>query len=169
MRLFRCLSEYSYHLRRVNLDAEVEEMPKFIASIQQRLVQQGIFSEIPDQMIVNEYLPGEAIRPHIDSTTDWGDTVASLSLGSSSVMNFTPSGEIEPMASDGEKFHWNSEKNRVEAFIEPRSLLVLKKAARFEWKHGIEGVDEDVVKGVVHPRTRRVSITFRKFIGLNTS
>ena len=41
-----------------------------------------------DQMIVNEYEPGQGINPHIDNTTLFRDTIVSVSLGSPTVMVF---------------------------------------------------------------------------------
>lgn len=44
--------------------------------------------------------------------------------------------------------------------LEPRSLLILKDDARYQWKHGIAaGKSDNGVK-----RQRRVSLTFRKVI-----
>ncbi len=41
-----------------------------------------------DQLIVNEYQPGQGISPHIDNKTLFSDIIVSLSLGSNAVMIF---------------------------------------------------------------------------------
>jgi alkylated DNA repair dioxygenase AlkB len=41
-----------------------------------------------NQLIINEYEPGQGINPHVDNTTLFTDTVVSLSLGSEAIMNF---------------------------------------------------------------------------------
>ena len=54
-----------------------------------KLVNDGYFSLLPDQLIVNEYLPGQGITDHIDCEPCFEDTVVSISLGSHTTMNFT--------------------------------------------------------------------------------
>ena len=72
-------------------------------------------------------------------------TVVSLSLLAPCVMNFRhlESGEQQSM------------------LLEPRSLLVLSDDARYQWQHGIARRKNDRWHGVVIPRARRLSITFR--------
>ena len=41
-----------------------------------------------DQLIVNEYQPGQGISPHIDNQTLFGDVVVSVSLSSNTIMTF---------------------------------------------------------------------------------
>jgi len=48
--------------------------------------------------------------------------------------------------------------------LEPRSLIVLKGEARYEWAHGIAKRKSDNWQGQVFKRTRRVSLTFRTVI-----
>lgn len=45
--------------------------------------------------------------------------------------------------------------------LEPRSLLLLTGAARYEWTHGIPARRSDIVDGLRRPRAGRVSLTFR--------
>jgi hypothetical protein len=45
--------------------------------------------------------------------------------------------------------------------LEPRSLLVLADAARYDWEHGIAPRKRDVWHGLRVDRRRRLSVTFR--------
>ena len=54
----------------------------------QRLVDEGRISDLPDQLTVNRYLPGQGIPPHVDTHSAFFDGIVSLSLGSGAVMDF---------------------------------------------------------------------------------
>lgn len=116
-----------------------------------RLHREGLFSALPDQAIINEYLPGQGISAHIDCVPCFGKEIASLSLSSACVMEFT-----------------HPHHNRQTKVLEPRSLFVLSGAARYEWQHSIPARKSDVIGNIKINRSRRVSITFRKVI-LNNS
>lgn len=157
-------------------DAQVLPFPHELDFLIDRLKENGIVKNRIDQMIVNEYTDAEGIRPHIDSTVDWGDTVVSLSLGSSCKMQLTPddSNSIfkskENEVKDGSyngvpEFNWSNEKKELDLFLDRRSLMVMKGEARYHWKHGIRGEWEDEFGGRKIPRGRRVSLTFRTYIG----
>ena len=92
-----------------------------------------------NQVIVNEYLQGQGISPHIDLPSVFDGVIASLSLGSSCIMEFTKG------------------TCKIPLFLTPRSLLTLSNEARYNWKHSIPARKQD--NGII--RTRRVSITFR--------
>ena len=108
-----------------------------------RLVERGAFEALPNQIGVNEYLPGQGIAPHVDRH---GGPVASLSLGSGCVMDLVSL----------------FDKPTVSFWLAPRSLVVIKGEARSAWKHGIARRQKDVINGMAYRRRRRVSITFRK-------
>jgi alkylated DNA repair dioxygenase AlkB len=55
-------------------------------------------------------------------------------------------------------------REQVTRTLEPRSALVLKGPARFEWTHAIPARKSDVVDGRRVPRNRRLSVTFRNVI-----
>jgi alkylated DNA repair dioxygenase AlkB len=50
---------------------------------------------------------------------------------------------------------------RERRLLEPRSLLVLSDAARYDWEHGIAPRKKDVWHGMSVPRRRRLSVTLR--------
>ena len=94
-----------------------------------------------EQLIVNEYEPGQGIGRHVDSH-DFGNTIVSLSLGSQCHMIF------RDRAGD---------RGVLEIPLKARSLLIMKDEARLKWTHEIPSRKSD--KGV--PRRTRVSLTFR--------
>jgi len=115
-------------------------IPEWCAPYVDRLVERGLLRVRPDQMIVNEYVPGQGIAGHVDSTVHFADGIASVSLGSDTVMDFTL-GAI-----------------KREVLLPRRSVVVMHGEARYRWRHGISARKSD--RGV--KRGRRVSLTFRK-------
>ena len=136
---------YDYRARRVSADDRIGPLPDWLAKEAERLVAGGWFAQPPDQAIVNEYEPGQGIGPHVDCEPCFGDTITSLSLGSSCVMEFRERGSGD----------------RVSLVLDPGSLLVLSGPARHDWTHAIPARKSDPIGGVRRARERRVSITFR--------
>ena len=142
---------YRYHYKTgYSTDTVLGPLPDWLMPYCQRLHKSGAFSELPDQVIINEYEPGQGIAPHIDRTR-FDRTVASLSLGSPCVMDFIH-------ADTGEK---------ISRLLEPRSLLLISDEARYQWMHGIAPRKTDRYHGQIIMRGRRISLTFRKMIGEN--
>ena len=140
--------KYDYKARAVGNDAYLGALPDWLSSLCKKLHDDHISPSTPDQIIVNEYLPGQGISAHIDCVPCFADTIASLSLGSPCVMEFS-----NPKI--GEK------KSIV---LEERSLIVLSGPARYEWQHAIPARKSDIINGIKTERTRRVSLTFRNVI-----
>ena len=136
---------YSYHYTKGGL-YRVEDLPPWAEELAARLERDGLMPDRADQLIVNDYAAGQGIPPHVDAPL-FTDTVISVSLASTCVMEFTNEG------GDAE-----------EQFLEPRSVLVIGGDARREWKHSIPGRPVDVWQGREWPRGRRVSLTFRKVL-----
>jgi alkylated DNA repair dioxygenase AlkB len=136
---------YGYRYNHVQRAAyPVGDLPEWANELAQRLYRDDIVPAVPDQLVVNDYPPGAGIFPHVDQAV-FGDTVASLSLGSSCVMQFT-----------------HSEPGQVEhLLLEPRSVLILSGAARWAWRHAIPARPIDEWEGQQRLRSRRVSLTFR--------
>lgn len=106
------------------------------------------------QVIINAYLPGEGITPHVDLLDRYDDGIVGVSLGSGSVMQFKK-------VSHNEEVH-----KGVGVYLPPGSAYVMSGEARYDWTHGIEGKMDDWVLGdndvaVMLSRTFRVSVTFR--------
>jgi alkylated DNA repair dioxygenase AlkB len=49
----------------------------------------------------------------------------------------------------------------VAVLVAPRSLLIMRAEARYEWTHGIARRSRDTVAGQSLMRGRRLSVTFR--------
>lgn len=132
--------KYDYKARAVAADSYLGPLPDWIDPVAQKLPFK------PHQAIVNEYMPGQGISAHVDCVPCFGDTIASLSLGSGAAMQFT----------NGQERH--------DLYIEPRSLIILSGEARYKWMHAIPARKLDVVDGFKIERVRRISLTFRKVI-----
>jgi|TARA_A100001391_G_scaffold63912_1_gene39786 alkylated DNA repair dioxygenase AlkB len=139
---------YDYRARRVTDESRLGPLPDWLEVLAGRLWKDSIFQAQPDQVIVNEYLPGQGIAPHVDCEPCFGETIASLSLGSACLMDFS-------------NIHSGNTATQV---LAPRSLLVLSGEARFNWTHGIPARKSDVIDGKKIARGRRVSLTFRTVI-----
>jgi len=142
---------YKYDYKRRNIDKSMHlgEIPDWCKNIGIKMHAYGIIDFMPDQVIVNEYLPGQGISNHIDCEPCFNDTIISLSLNSSCIMQFTNNLNVQKV---------------IPVLLEPCSLVVLKKDARYNWMHGIKAVKTDNYYGEKIIRRRRVSLTFRKVI-----
>ncbi|WP_225847554.1 alpha-ketoglutarate-dependent dioxygenase AlkB [Streptomyces sp. HPF1205] len=139
---------YDYKRRTVDAAMRLGPLPDWSRALADQLRGDGYAPRELDQLIVNEYLPGQGISPHVDCVPCFTDTVLSLSLGSTCVLTMT-------RLSDG---------HEADILLEPGALLVLSGAARYEWKHGIAPRKTDRVDGISLPRGRRLSLTFRSVI-----
>jgi alkylated DNA repair dioxygenase AlkB len=81
--------KYDYKARTVGNYAYLGPLPDWLSVLSKKLHDNSIFLSMPDQVIVNEYLPGQGISAHSDCVPCFADTIASLSLGSPCVMEFT--------------------------------------------------------------------------------
>lgn len=123
-------------------------LPDWAEGIVRKLTANGLTPNIPDQIIVNEYEPGQGITSHIDCVPCFGNTIITLSLGSQCVMDFLHS----------------QTKKQASILLSPGSVLVMHKAARYEWEHGIAARKKDHYQGREFTRARRVSMTFREVL-----
>lgn len=119
-------------------------IPPWGRRLADRLLSDGFTEQPFDQMLVNEYLPGQGIALHRDYAP-FGRTVVSLSLLSPCVMDFR-----------------HCETGREERLLlERRRLLALSDQARYDWEHGIAPRKKDAWHGLPIVRSRRLSVTFR--------
>ena len=140
--------KYDYKARRVVRDMRIGKLPEWLEELAEKLCEDRHMPEVADQVIVNEYEPRQGISNHIDCEPCFDDTIVSLSLGSGCFMDFT-----------------NKDKTKkIPVWLEPRSIVVLKNEARYEWLHGIAPRKSDTWDGHKVDRERRVSLTFRKVI-----
>ena len=98
-----------------------------------------------DQVIINEYEPGQGISSHIDQPVSFGPEVVSVSLLSATTVVFSRENESHAVR------------------LQPRSAVLLSGAARFLWMHAVPACEFDILpSGQQVERARRISvITFR--------
>lgn len=103
--------------------------------------------DVPNQITVNSYEPGQGISWHCDVHSSFGDAIYVISLLADTVIDFRPGGHGEEI---------------TQVHLPRRSLLVMQGAARYGFEHHISSRKCDVLDdGSVRPRSRRVSVTFR--------
>ena len=141
--------KYDYRARKVNRDMRIGELPKWLKRLSHTLQKDGHTPEVADQVIINEYQPGQGIAGHIDCEPCFKDTIVSLSLGAGCIMDFT---------------NKSDKTKKIPVWLAPRSLVVLSGEARHGWLHGIAARKSDEWDGQKYDRQRRVSLTFRKVI-----
>ncbi len=136
--------KYDYKARKIDSSMFVGPLPDFAIEVAERLVQLGILAEQPDQLIVNEYEPGQGITAHIDCEPCFKDTIVTVSLGSVYEMDLI-----------------HAETDEIRSLnLQLGSALILSGDARYMWKHRIMARKTDHGR----PRGRRVSLTFRNVI-----
>jgi alkylated DNA repair dioxygenase AlkB len=138
--------KYDYKARSIDYSMFIGQLPSWAMTMAQRLFDEKHISELPDQLIINEYEPGQGIANHVDCEPCFGDTIISISLGSSCVMDFINL----------------RTKQKIEVMLESGSLVVLSGEARHNWTHGIAQRKTDNFNGVKTDRKLRISMTFRK-------
>lgn len=139
---------YNYTHRSVDPEMYLGPLPDWARALAVRLHRDGFVDRVPDQLIINEYVPGQGISSHVDCVPCFGDTILSLSLGSPCIMLFTRLRATE----------------KVEVLLEPGSLTVMQGDARYTWKHSIPPRKTDAYRGRTITRGRRVSLTLRNII-----
>lgn len=147
--------DYSRRLQYYGYRNELEEpynlipfqvaLPPEIQKFSEQIMEQGLIKQMPDQVIINEYNPGEGIRPHKDRSY-FENQICGVNLGSDCVMKFIRGLNLEI----------------IDVHIPRRSLYIMQDDARKKWSHGIPPRKKDIVNGISQHRERRVSITYRK-------
>ena len=141
--------KYDYKTRKLKPDMPMNDLPEWLQRLSHKLHRDGHMPEVPNQVLVSEYQPGQGIGGHIDKEPWFKDTIISLSLGSSCIMEFT---------------NQDDKTKKVPVWLARRSIAVLREAARYTWLHGIPARKSDVWDGRKYERQRRVSLTFRSVI-----
>lgn len=137
---------YDYRSRSVDASQFLGPLPAWSMHLLAQLQNAGHIEQMPDQLIINEYEPGQGISAHIDCRPCFGEIILSLTLNSPCVMEFTRAQEKVPL------------------LLEPGSLLIMQGEARHAWKHGIPARKKDIYEGKSIERQRRISLTFRNIV-----
>ncbi|WP_421871414.1 alpha-ketoglutarate-dependent dioxygenase AlkB [Pararhizobium sp.] len=139
---------YDYKARAVAADAYLGQLPEWLQIFAKRLVASGYCADQPDQVIANEYLPGQGISAHVDCVPCFSDTIISISLLSQCEMVFRE----------------RSSSRSLPVLLQPRSGMALTRTGRYDWTHEIPARKSDIVLGAKVERGRRISLTFRKIV-----
>ncbi len=126
-------------------------LPPACLPLLDRLIDAGHLAELPDQLTVNRYEPGQGIPPHVDTHSAFREIILSVSCGAQVVMDFR-----EPQ-----------QQRKTSLLLPPRSVLVFTGAARYQWTHGIAARKADLLMDengapALTARGTRTSFTFRK-------
>jgi alkylated DNA repair dioxygenase AlkB len=140
--------KYDYRKRKIDATMALGSLPIWLLKLAEKLQAGNFMPAVADQVIINEYLPGQGISPHVDCEPCFGDTIASISLGSRCMIDFRN----------------KSDKRHVPILLELGGLLVFNSEARYDWTHGIVPRTEDTYMGRNFMRGRRISITFRTIV-----
>ncbi|GGY72506.1 hypothetical protein GCM10007388_00650 [Pseudoduganella plicata] len=133
---------YDYKARKLSPGGYLGPLPAWAMPLATRLVAAGLTEEMPDQVIVNEYIGKQGIAAHVDCESCFRGAIVTISLLESWEMIFS---------------HRVS-KNKTSVVLERGSAIVMQGEARHEWTHEIrKRLNEKWGK-----RGRRVSLTFRK-------
>jgi len=115
----------------------------------------------PNHILVNEYLPGQGIMPHLDGSLFF-PTISTISCGSHTILHFYKSPKIHDKV--------------YSLFLERRSLLILQENMYNDYMHGIDEVKDDIIDdsisnlnlcesqikiGTSLLRNKRISLTIR--------
>ena len=136
---------YSYSARRVDTSMRLGQLPPWAGALAERLVDEGLLHESPDQVIVNEYLENQGISRHIDHEGHFADGIAMISLLEPWEMIFRGPGGTP----------------KVGQVLQPGSVAAMHGDARSRWTHEIPRRKNEPGWG---PRHRRISLTFRKVL-----
>lgn len=138
-KLSRRTQQYGYeyvYTKGVTKLVKIQEIPNVLK----------IFGDEFNQIIVNEYEPGQGISAHTDHQKLFGSKIISISLLSPIIMNFRKGDE------------------KIETVLEPNSCVILEKDSRYEWTHEIPSRKFDIINGNKIARMKRISLTFRNYI-----
>lgn len=134
--------KYDYKARKVESSSYMGPLPGWAADLAERLLRHGLVRELPDQVIVNEYVASQGIAKHIDCPSCFRGPVVTISLGESWAMLFRSPDGVQ----------------KIERVLQRGSAVVLDGEVRERWTHEIPKRKKE---GAIL-RGRRVSLTFRK-------
>ena len=136
---------YDYKARQIDASMRIGPLPDWAVRLARRLVSNRLLTELPDQVIVNEYDGAQGISRHVDSE-NFADGIATISLLESWEMVFRER---------------KKRGRRVTQRLDRRSAAIMTGDARYHWTHEIPKRKHE--PGRVE-RRRRISLTFRKVL-----
>eukprot|EP00040_Diaphanoeca_grandis_P040055 m.261097 g.261097 ORF g.261097 m.261097 type:complete len:314 (-) comp41293_c0_seq1:38-979(-) len=144
---------YDYDIQGSDYSKPIDPFPELLQKLVNKLVTTNILTEVPNQITLQEYTPGQGIPPHIDTVWAFGSEVTSISLLSHCVMRFKPVFvvDVDPATN-------------ADVYFPARALMKMTQDARYMWTHMIPARKHDMINNKLKPRARRLSLTFRKVL-----
>ena len=139
---------YDYKARQIDASMRIGPLPEWAIRLAERLVSNRLLTELPDQVIVNEYDGAQGISRHVDSE-NFADGIATISLLESWEMVFR------------EK---KTRGRTVTQRLDRRSAAIMTGDARYRWTHEIPKRKSEPGPAGRVARGRRISLTFRKVL-----
>ena len=139
---------YDYKARQIDVSMRIGPLPEWAVRLARRLVSSRLLTELPDQVIVNEYDGAQGISRHVDSE-NFADGIATISLLESWEMVFR------------EK---KTRGRTVTQRLDRRSAAIMTGDARYRWTHEIPKRKSEPGPAGRVARGRRISLTFRKVL-----
>lgn len=173
---------FNYRTLMLDYNRPVQPIPKSCTPLIERMsdLMGSKAGALPlSQLTVNEYEPGQGIACHIDTFNCFGPDIYILSMSGGITMSLTHRSSMEVVEDGASQTADGADSpdaacdtaapgNGVETrrkkhiWLPRRSLLILSGEARYEWGHCISSRMQDKVNGVLIPRSKRVSLTFRQ-------
>lgn len=136
------------------------ELPEWLMP---RVGKAGIFESLDEinQVAANDYRNNVGISLHVEDPKSFGPNLATLSLLSPVEMTLVPE-DMKTTPSGIDHGDW------LKILLEPRSLLVMQREARYNYQHGIRRSLWVALPDGGHVRRgedyRRISLTFRELL-----
>lgn len=145
-----------YNYRKQRFEKKFEAIPLWLKPLIKRLKSDKIFSEEPNQVIINKYRQtgnkNWSIPPHIDSAELFGPCIASVTLGSTCTVEFC-------------KAHHELDAATIHKLIvHPRSLYFMTGESRYVYYHRIPDSKYNLIIDPHSQGNVRISLTFRNVL-----
>ncbi|KAB7506468.1 Alkylated DNA repair protein alkB-like protein 8 [Armadillidium nasatum] len=95
-------------------------IPPELNDICERILKNKIMKEMPDQITVNRYIPGQGIPPHIDTHSAFTDDILSLSILGNILMDFRSDDDYENSVNN-----FKIKENHFLVYLPARSLCIM--------------------------------------------
>jgi hypothetical protein len=143
--------EYGFNFSFYNPTPTSVTIPPSILSLAERMVADGLLDPMPNYVLVDRYEPGEGSHPRVESDDPHDGAIASVTLGSGSVVRFSlapygPYFKEQPAHAELMQLHENDRLGVCRAAYFPTgSVFVIKDEARLGWRHEVQQTSSDLI------------------------
>lgn len=139
--------KYNYRSKNITNKDYLGNLPEWSSDLEKKISELPIVKQLqpgtPNQLIVNEYNPGQGIAWHTDSKS-FDQPIVTVSTGGSCVFEMkSPEGNV------------------VKLLLKPKDCVVMSGDSRWKWKHRIPKTAVDRFEGKDYRRHTRISYTYR--------